>query len=152
MRPDGGHANYATYGYGLYCILLGQAEPFLTRNRLIIVCDGELINLAFDALVRRMPIAGAEPRFLIEDFTITYVPSILDIDVAMEKHSVQANTDSIAVFADPIFPSTGPYELPRLPYSRIEAKQIAALFPSSTVYLRTAASKDRVERGGSWSI
>lgn len=117
-------------------------------NRLIVVPDGLLHYVPFSALVS----PRGDEKLLIDDFEVTYVPSVSILARLRERNREQ--TRGVAVFADPVFssqdrrllelrsgaasrsnsPKLGAYpqgrlgqELPRLHYSNNEALSIAAL-------------------------
>jgi CHAT domain-containing protein/Tfp pilus assembly protein PilF len=67
-------------------------------NRMIIVPDSALNYLPFETLIRE----GAEPHYLLEDFTISYAPSCTVLAELKNREAASAGGNvRIAVFADP---------------------------------------------------
>lgn len=137
-------------GARLRRMLLGPFEERLSRGikNLIIVPDGVLYYLPFEALVREDAAAAAKarpltPRFLVEDFSVGYGASascLIDLRArpvpgraAMEFLGV-ANPYPVKAFGL----STGEERMyPALPFVRREIRTIRDLFPAgrSTVLL-----------------
>jgi CHAT domain-containing protein len=86
--------SYAAYpkalGRGLYSKLVKPFEPELTaRTRLILVPAGKLWELPFQALVAPK---GAQTSYLIENYSISYAPSLLFLNRLMTRS--QSNLES----------------------------------------------------------
>ncbi|HEU4387054.1 MAG TPA: CHAT domain-containing protein, partial [Blastocatellia bacterium] len=97
---------YQTLTSQLYDLLLGPARDQLRgQTSLIIIPDGPLWSLPFQAL------QGHNRHFLIEDFAISYAPSltVLREMIEAEKKSEKPAVDpeSLLAFGNPDFGSTG---------------------------------------------
>ena len=124
----------------LYAMLLAAAEPMLAGSRKILIApDGILYYLPFEAL---SPKPG---RFLVEDFTIGYAPSVSAF--ASLKPSRTPRAYDLLAYGDPVFsPSeaaqmrsvyrSGGISLSRLPNTKTEVEEIGALFPPAREMLR----------------
>jgi tetratricopeptide (TPR) repeat protein len=124
----------------LCSMLFGAAEPMLGGARkILIVPDGILHYLPFEAL---SPQPG---RFLVEDFTIVYAPSVsvfasLRLARAARAYDLLAYGDPVfspaeAVQMRSVYRSAG-ISLSRLPNTRTEVEEIGALFPPAREKLR----------------
>jgi CHAT domain-containing protein len=125
-------------------------------RRLVIVPDGLLYYLPFDALV-------GHPRRVLEDFAIAYAPSATAYSLMVRAKREQHRTAGreLLAFGDPqfraggrrsnaegpalvrsIYRSTG-FTFPPLPNSRTEVAGIASLFPEGQqkTYLGASATK-----------
>ncbi len=124
----------------LYSMLLAAAEPMLAGTRKILIApDGILYYLPFEAL---SPKPG---RFLVEDFTIGYAPSVSAF--ASLKPSRTARAYDLLAYGDPVFSQSeaaqmrsvyrsGGISLSRLPNTKTEVEEIGALFPPAREKLR----------------
>lgn len=113
-------------------------------SRLIIVPDGPLHRLPFDALQL------ADGRFAIERFTITLAPSsrLAHAYWSRQASSATRPTGRLVAFADPRFATqTG---LSRLAGSEREARAIARHAESPTVFIGRRATEDALN-GIDWS-
>ncbi|MGM0557063.1 MAG: CHAT domain-containing protein [Myxococcota bacterium] len=84
----------------LYVELIGPIEDVVVdRNRLIIAPDRLLYQLSFEAL--GIPMRRAAPKWLVEDYTLSYVPSsrVLALLRSRERASTQGNR--ALVLSDP---------------------------------------------------
>jgi CHAT domain-containing protein/Tfp pilus assembly protein PilF len=87
-------------GERLYQELIGPAEKKLgSMERLIIIPDGNLNYLPFEALI------GGEwddhPRYLIEDFRISYAPSATALVNLKDRKNLASLRKDLLAFADP---------------------------------------------------
>jgi CHAT domain-containing protein len=124
----------------LYRMLLGGAEAMLEgERRILIVPDGILYYLPFEALSPR------PGRFLVEDFTIGYAPSV-SVFAALRPARTPRAHDLLA-YGDPVFSQSeavgmqsvyrsAGLSLSRLPNTKTEVEQIGALFPRARKKLR----------------
>lgn len=137
---------YKTAGYELYQELTANAEPFLHGGRLIIVTDGELDELPFEALMWR----GAQPhsdngedvaRFLIEDFEISYARSMLELQAP--RRSRKQIDPKIVLFANPRLAEK---TFPRLTYAEMEVRSVSRFYPRAAIYTGADATKEAFER------
>lgn len=140
-RPSSGEVGAVSQQ--LYRMLLGEAEPLLVGVRKILVApDGILYYLPFEALSPR------PGRFLVEDFTIGYAPSVSVFASLQPARTVRAY--DLLAYGDPVFsPSeavqvqsvyrSGGISLSRLPNTRTEVQEIGALFPPAREKLRLGA-------------
>jgi CHAT domain-containing protein/Flp pilus assembly protein TadD len=89
-------------GAQLYDMLLGPVDSELrASDQLIIVADGPLNYVPFEALVQGDPSAGAS-GFVIARWAISYVPSASTIDVLSRRsHPSTDRQWQLAAFADP---------------------------------------------------
>src|SRR5271157_167669 len=133
----------------LYALLVAPLDPWLKPGqRLTIVPDGILHYLPFEALVAG---GAAQPRFLIEDFTIGYAPSVTVYASLMAQGTAKpaAGRRELLAYGDPVLQPAGGSaggtagigELVRgvyavrgakftaLPAARAEVEAIGALFP-----------------------
>lgn len=148
----------------LYSDLLA---PILARlpervTRLIVIPDGVLHYLPFETLLQPTPSSGLR-RFLLEDYTLSYVPSASVLgELARDPPQLGDPPSDLLVFADPAVPpdmrsghgaARAVYEEDRaacgpLPYSEVEARMIAQYARlGSEVLTGSAASEDRLKNG-----
>jgi CHAT domain-containing protein len=88
-------------------VLLGPLTAQLGNRRLLIVPDGRLQSIPFQAL--SLPDAGGLPRLLVESHEIIYEPSAsaLGMVEATKAHRKLAS-GSVAIFANPVFEPDDP--------------------------------------------
>ena len=81
----------------LYRILLGPIEPFLSARvgRLIIVPDGILCRLPFEALALSTPEAGT-PVYVNDRFAVSYAPSASSLNRAGTNQEFQYSKEALA--------------------------------------------------------
>lgn len=118
--------------------LLRPVADLLDRRRLVIVAPGALQKVPFAALPR--PEESREPRQLIEDHEIGYLPSasvLASLRARVEKRRPAAGY--LAVVADPIF--APPFK--RLRYAGREAEAILALAGRRQVLAASGAAASR---------
>jgi CHAT domain-containing protein len=127
-----------TEGRALYDILIAPAHPMLADvDALIIVADAALDGVPFSALVQH------DGRYLVERFGVTLAPSV-SAWVSRRRESAAGPVRSILTVADPLLDPERYPSLPRLPYAQSEGKNIAALYPSSSVLIGKDATPERV--------
>lgn len=166
LRPalqKAGRRHYGTYvstAHRLYELLIQPAEPLLRgRPNLIVVPDGPLLLLSFEALLTAPAPPGGgygDLPYLILDRSVTYVPSASVLAELSEKRpEPPADAKLFLGFGAPEYGSTAPattaslgapavapdgslarafqdsglLNLPPLPESRREIEGIAALYP-----------------------
>jgi CHAT domain-containing protein len=112
--------------YGLLIAPVRSLLPATTGALLTIVPQGPLLNLSFAAL------QAAGGRYLLEDYTLHYVPAGAVLQYTAPKRRADARTGSMLVLADPALPRLSALDkpLPRLPGARSEAAAIARLVPA----------------------
>jgi CHAT domain-containing protein len=137
-RPSSDDAGAASQQ--LYRMLLGGAEPLLAGvQKILIAPDGILYYLPFEAL---SPQPG---RFLVEDFTIGYAPSV-SVFASLRPAGTARPYDLLA-YGDPVFSQAEAVQmqsvyrsagisLSRLPNTKTEVEQIGSLFPPAREKLR----------------
>jgi CHAT domain-containing protein/Tfp pilus assembly protein PilF len=147
---------------GLYDLLVRPAESVLARSqRLLVVPDGPLQALPFAALRRNSTQYLADWKPLH-----TVVSATVYAELRKMRHPVGNKTIEIAAFGDPRLPaakdaigrsangelrlaSERGYTFGRLPFSRQEVEEIAALFPRrSRTYLGADATEERAKTLG----
>jgi CHAT domain-containing protein len=115
-------------------------------SRLILVPDKELQALPFASL--RNPRTG---RYLIEDFTLVIAPSA---SIYVHSHALPSDRPSTAPrTALVLAPGRVDSKLSALPGAEDEARQVAAMFPGSTLLLGNDATASRLlSRAGDHDI
>lgn len=124
---DGGTFHGSQGGRRLYDLLLGPfSEALADMRKIIVVPDGRLFLLPFEALVRRGEGAGSV-RFLVEDYEISYAPSAGCLLELSGRRSPRPHAvDLVAVACDgPSPPMPG---LPPLVHARREVGEISGFF------------------------
>jgi CHAT domain-containing protein len=137
----------ASRARALYGLLVAPAAAQIgPRRRLVIVPDGPLWELPFQAL---MPRAG---RYLVEDHAVSYAPS-LTVLRAMYAHGRSAGAGTLLALANPTLGETGPGRgvalrggetLAALPDAEVQARALGALYPAdgSRVYVGADAREE----------
>jgi CHAT domain-containing protein len=122
--------------YDLLIAPIARDLPAAPGALLTIVPDGPLHNLSFAAL------QDARGRYLIEQYTIHYVPAAALLQFTDTMRRPDARTGDLLLVADPVLPALSRLDraLPRLPGARDEADAIAKLVPSRRVMRLTDAS------------
>jgi CHAT domain-containing protein/tetratricopeptide (TPR) repeat protein len=115
-------------GANLYATLLAPARSVIAKNsRVIIVPDGSLCSLNFEALIAPDP----APHYWIDDVTISYADSLLMLHRPGERRSFASG--KMLVVGDPV-PATS--EFPRLPQANTEIASVEKYFrPTETKIL-----------------
>ncbi len=139
----------------LYALLVAPAEDLLAAHqRLVIVPDGELFYLPFEALI------DEGETHLLTRWSVAYVPSasvLAGLQSAPRRRRQElAPGVRFVAFADPAMPpdgASGPPQRPswswrRLPGSRREAESIGGLFGAgeSLLFLGAAATEGSLKR------
>ena len=144
---------WTSLGNRLYTDLVApwRADIPAAVRRLIVVPDAALFSLPFEALSS----SRAAPRFLVEDFAISYAPSATALVQLQEATARRPGEADLLVVADPAM-LAGPsardalfgserFELAPLPHAAAEARAIARYGGAGTeVYTGAAASERRV--------
>jgi CHAT domain-containing protein len=170
-------SKHVTLGKELYRVLLGQAEIFFrTKNHLIIVLDGLLHYLPFEALIEtsfqdetKRYTALADVPYLIKKFQISYVPSA-SVLVAQKSERVRQQPGQLPLlaFGDPVYRESQlsqtsendlgkitnvalrSFDLKRLEFSGEEVRRIAQIWDvsptSEHVNLGERATVERVRQ------
>jgi CHAT domain-containing protein len=119
--------------------LLNPAQAMLTgKTSLVIVPDGVLWELPFQALM------NAKGRYLLEDHTIAYAPSLTALREISKRNPARATApQSLLAFGNPSLTPTD--QLPALPKAEAQVRELGALFgaANSKVYLGAEASEQR---------
>lgn len=135
----------------LYDLLVAPAAAQIgARPRLVIVPDGPLWELPFQAL---MPRAG---RYLVEDRSVSYVPSLTVLREVQARRR-PAGGGSLLALANPTLGETGPRRgmalmggasLVTLPEAEEQTRALAALYPAArrSVYVGAEAREDVFKR------
>ncbi|MDI6846269.1 MAG: CHAT domain-containing protein, partial [Candidatus Saccharicenans sp.] len=138
------------------------ADPEI--NSLIIIPDGLLYYLPFEALIFEQP-GKSEGGYLLERFNISYSPSISTLIRLKSAGQSPDYSKELLAFGRPAHGrwfknqlqnriyyikgsvSSGDISLPSLPFSRKEIKQLADLFPAekTDVYLGRSASEENLK-------
>ena len=144
-------AGIATRGlHGLFLKLLGPLEAHLEGVRqLLIIPDEKLHYLPFEMLVHRWDKTG-QPRFLLEKYTINYVPYAGIARSFPTRGQSPAGLSNVLLLGNPDFsehvlasrPEPSRY-LFQLPYSEQEARDIHSLIPESALFLGKAATETK---------
>jgi CHAT domain-containing protein/predicted negative regulator of RcsB-dependent stress response len=114
-------AEYTEQSAELSRILLGPVSDRLGSKRLLIVRDGFLQLIPFDALPA--PSASREPELLLSNHEIVCLPSALALaSLRYEKNPAPGASKTIAVIADPVFEKEDPRVLAASPVSRAPVK------------------------------
>jgi CHAT domain-containing protein len=121
-------------GEKLYGLLVASAIPKISPgSRVIIIPDGSLYQLNFEALIAPHP----APHYWIDDALISDANSL--VLLAASARAKPANSKKLLLVGDPI-PATD--DFPRLPQAESEMKEVQSYFPAadSTVYSDASAT------------
>jgi len=119
----------------LYEILIKPLEKELVGKRhVVVVPHGMLHYLPFQAL------RDQEGRYLIESYTVSYLPSASVLKYAREKN--RGNHADLFAVANPVT------DLSPLPAAEVEAREVSALFDRKQVLLGPRATKTRFKSEG----
>lgn len=121
-------------------VLRPLAEKLRPASQLIIVPDGSLYNLPFPALLDR-----STGRFLIEDFPIMVTPSSASYAKLAARRGAggAARPQSVLALGGPVVERRIWQSLPELPAAASEAREVAGVYPDSTLLLGADATKAR---------
>jgi CHAT domain-containing protein len=128
-EPTGQSAGLKENSQELYRLLIEPALAHVRGKELLIVPHDVLHYLPFQALV------SPRGRYLIEDYAIHYLSSASLMRFTKEKK--RAGRDSALALGNP---SRGD-EAYNLRFAEREAKEIAAVYPKSSILLREQATK-----------
>ena len=115
----------------LYKQLIQPLLPHITGKELIIVPHDVLHYLPFHALV------GPDGRYLIEKYPIYYLSSASLLQFVKEKR--KAGGEKVLAFGNP---DLGDPEK-NLEYAELEAEEVKAAYPESSVYVRKEATEEK---------
>lgn len=114
-------------GKELFDVLLKDAlEQIPVASHLIIIPDGLLLRFPFEALVKELK--KEKPRYLLEDFTITYAPSasVLGEIKTLQKEKIDKPIDFFAM-GNPIIEEEGKVESAAVEFLRSSGIQLISL-------------------------
>ncbi len=164
-------------GQQLFDLVMKPAASLVQKARkIIVIADGALQNLPFEALM--LPEPKGESKYLIQQAEIVYAPSatVLALLQANVRAPVPRAKAALLAFADPVFGKEGANAAPlskrgnadslaedfslrgwyaergkalqRLPYTAMEADSIAQFFPANlkTIYRRQEATEENFKR------
>ncbi len=120
----------------LYKLLIAPALAQVRGKELLIVPHGVLHYLPFQALV------SAQGKYLIEEFPINYLSSASLMQFTREKR--RASRESTFAMGNPNLGD----DAYNLRFAEREAKEIAQVYPKSSVYLRDEATKSKAFADG----
>jgi CHAT domain-containing protein len=115
----------------LYKQLIEPLLPHITGKELIIVPHDVLHYLPFHALV------GSDGRYLIEKYPVYYLSSASLLQFVKEKE--KAGGEKVLAFGNP---DLGDPEK-NLEFAELEAKEVKAAYPESSVYIRKEATEEK---------
>lgn len=144
----------------LYQMLVEPAQPLLKPDhRLLVVPDGILYYLPFETLL-----STQTGRYLVEDFAVTYAPSVSAFG-SLGRSVSQRPKKELLAFGDPVFTrgaraagapaatvrsvyERGGWSLAPLPNTRREVEAIGKLYPigQEKTYLGSYATEAAVKR------
>jgi CHAT domain-containing protein len=160
--------NFRSSAIDLYNALLAKAEPLLTgKSRIVLVPDGILWTVPFQALETR---AG---HYLIEDFVISYAPSLLALKQIIERRDENVRKKGIpgSTLSGPLLLAVGNPNVPpsrqtrvqkvvnqcqtrsefhAIPEAEDEVNQIVSLYGAAATgsisYTRSSATEEMIKR------
>jgi len=115
----------------LYKQLIEPLLPHITGKELIIVPHDVLHYLPFHALI------GPDGHYLIEKYPVYYLSSASLLQFVKEKR--KAGGDKVLAFGNP---DLGDPEK-NLEYAELEAQEVKAAYPQSSVFLKKDASEEK---------
>jgi CHAT domain-containing protein len=116
----------------LYRLLIAPAVPHIKGKELLIVPHDVLHYLPFQTLL------GSDGRYLIEKYPVYYLSSASLMQFTKEKRRAGTN-DKVLAFGNP---DLGDAEK-NLAFAELEAKEVKAAYPKSSVYLRKEATEEK---------
>ncbi len=167
--PDGNFRGFLA-GQRLYKELLLPIEKILPKSieHLIIVPDGFLYFLPFEALLRCSNDQSSDSTFLIEKYRISYAPSCSSLLFLRKKGGKKKYSKSLLAIGNPSYNLDGfnlnehkspshilkdiynnkGYDFSSLPYSKREVKKISKFFPKDKqdIYLGKQAREEIIKR------
>lgn len=114
-------------GKEIFDVLLKDAlEQVPVSSHLIIIPDGLLLRFPFEALVKE--IKKSTPKYLLEDFTITYAPSasVLGEIKMLQREEIRERIDLLAL-GNPIIKEEGKVENAAIEYIRASGVHLSPL-------------------------
>jgi CHAT domain-containing protein len=137
-------------------------------ERLIVIPDGPLWHLPFDALELFPEDPSTPGPFLLSKYAVSYVPSCSALSVLLERKVKRGQAPRLLAFGDPRLPRTKNsagkekisvanilreiyegqgFDFSSLPQSRREIREVARYFPKKarTICLREEASEARIK-------
>ncbi|MGH9822654.1 MAG: CHAT domain-containing tetratricopeptide repeat protein, partial [Blastocatellia bacterium] len=144
--------DYAGAATDLFGLLLGPAKSQLSgKTDLIIIPDGPLWNLPFQAL------QSSPGHFLVEDFALSYAPSLTALRTMSESKSNEAkdpsHSEALLAFGNPaisIGPATRTNQPDRegefcpLPQAEVQIRELAGIYGEhAVVYTGAQATEER---------
>jgi len=152
-------------GEKLYQELIGPVESrFGSIKRLIIMPDGNLNFLPFEALVR--PAKDVFSRYLAQDYRISYAPSATALSNLLERKDLIGRRKDLLAFADPVYGTAASsenignpntilrefyleqgFDFSPLKYSAEEVRQISKLIKKKTrdIYTGEGANEEKIK-------
>jgi len=119
----------------LYGLLIKPVEQELEGKRhLVVIPHGMLHYLPFQAL------RSAEGKYLIESYTVSYLPSASVLEYAREKN--RGNRADLFAVANP------KTDLSPLPAAELEAREVSALFNRKEVLIGPGATETKFKSEG----
>ncbi len=101
---------YAESAFNLYFALMRPAVEAMAGKKLIIIPDGSLYTLPFEALITTLPTPGGEPPadyaslpYLIQEHVISYAPSATVLAAMKTDHTESKQPLSALLVGDPVF-------------------------------------------------
>ena len=124
-------------GTKLYELLVAPVEQYLTGKQLIIIPHERLHYIPFGAL------ANADGKFLIERYTLNYLPSASLLKFVIQKRKSTKSIENSAILAlgNPDVPKMSP-----LPAAEIEVNAIAKLFSNKLILTGKQATEVRIKQ------
>lgn len=117
----------------LYRLLIEPALPHIRGKELLIIPHDVLHYLPYQALL------SSQEKYLIQDYPIYYLSSASLMQFTKEKKRASREAEKALVMANP---SLGD-EAYNLRFAEREAREVARVYPQSTVYLRAEATKPK---------
>jgi CHAT domain-containing protein len=115
----------------LYQQLIQPILPYVNGKELIIVPHDVLHYLPFHALM------GPDGRYLIEKYPVYYLSSASLLQFVQEKR--KAGGEKVLAFGNPDLGDPDK----NLEYAELEAEEVKAVYPESTVYVKKEASEEK---------
>jgi CHAT domain-containing protein/Tfp pilus assembly protein PilF len=160
--PDELKYAYRSAAYRLYRTLVAPAEADLTGKRLLIAADGPLNHLPFDALLTRKAQDSLADFYLIQRYTISYIPSASVLSsLSKQTPAGRESSPRFLAFA-PSYGGPAGREIrhearrgaspvaspPALEGAEAEVRTIADRYPGKTkLYLGADASLENAKKG-----
>lgn len=154
---------YSETAYDVFETILSPAlEGLLEGTKLLVITDGPLQYLPFEALVTEDTKADsfADLPYLINRYAVSYVQSA-SIMAQLEDSDQSENAKELLAFGDPVFKEDSVSQevsisrsvlsledisrLKRIEYTGVEVAAIGTLFDYIDVYTREAAIEERVK-------